>query len=147
MALGKIARASAGPLGGLAFLGLTAPGLAQNPYAAYRPVYLAPWAGYFSDPYGLHGAADVIRAQGQLMKDQQDAYLKREQVRQARIDTHRKQLEQWLWERDHLPTVEDERERFREEQHRRALHDPPPTEIWTAISLNELLNDSVKPFH
>ncbi len=115
-----------------------------NPYQNYVPVYLYPHYGYISDPYGLHGAADVVRAQGQLMKDQQEAYLKREEVRRSRIQTHRAQLEEWLWERDNLPTLEDERERFREEQLRRTRNDPPITEVWSGKSLNDLLTDLVK---
>ena len=60
----------------------------------------------------LYGAAEVIRAQGQLMTSQQQAFLEREKVRAARIDNRRKELEQFLWEREHMPTPEDDRQRF-----------------------------------
>src|SRR2546425_4732176 len=106
------ALASAALALGMGLLCFSSQGFAQvNPYRLYQPTYLAPAWGYVQDPYGLHGAAAVIQAQGQLMKDQQEAFLKREEVRKARLELHRKQLEQWLWERDHLPTAEDERER------------------------------------
>src|SRR5262249_7470356 len=91
----------------------------------------------------LHGAADVIRSEGQFMINQQQAFLMREEYRKRRLERRRLELQQWLWERENLPTVEDERERTREEQRRRSLN-PPITEIWSAKSLNDLLQDLIK---
>src|SRR5690349_4711236 len=48
-----------------------------NPYVEYK----GPYGGYLS------GAADVINSQGQFMTSQQQAYLTREQVKQASIGT------------------------------------------------------------
>jgi hypothetical protein len=101
---------------------------------------------YVSDPYGLHGAADVIRAQGQFAKDQQQAILIRESIVSARLDNRRKKQEQWLWERANLPTLQDERERTQRIETRRALTDPPITEIWSAKSLNDLLLELQKVY-
>src|SRR5262249_7623646 len=70
--------------------------------------------------------------------------LKREQVRSARIDNRRKELEQFLWEREHMPTSEDDRQRFTEEQLRRARFGSDLTEIWSAKALNNLLADASK---
>jgi hypothetical protein len=92
----------------------------------------------------LYGAAEVIRAQGQIMTSQQQAFLEREKVRAARIDNRRKELEQFLWEREHMPTPEDDRQRFQEEQARRARFGSDLTEIWSAKALNTLLADARK---
>src|SRR5207253_8231696 len=55
-------------------------------------------------------------------------------------EVRRKQVEQWLWERENLPTPEDDRRRFISQQIQRAVYDPPLTEIWSAVSLNYLLD-------
>jgi hypothetical protein len=113
-----------------------------NPYAVYGPSYY--YAGY--NPYAglMHGSADIVRSQGQYLVDRQQASLMREQVVSARFDNRRKQLEQWLWERENLPSPEDERQRRQREELRRSRNDPPVTEIWSAKSLNDLLDYAQK---
>jgi hypothetical protein len=103
------------------------------PTNAYWPQYNGPYGGYLS------GAADVINAQGQMMVDQQQAFMMREKVRQEKVDTRRKQFDEYLYERAVAPTAEDDRERFRLEQIRRSRNDPPLTEIWSGKALNDLL--------
>jgi hypothetical protein len=105
------------------------PVYATNPYVQYN----GPYGGYLS------GAADVINAQGQFMTSTQQAYLQREQVRQAKIDSRRKAFDENLYERAKAPTVEDERERARIENLRRSRNNPPVTEIWSGKALNDLL--------
>jgi hypothetical protein len=130
-------------------LGLATPAAAQDqaaPTATFRslPVQVPTYA---DNPYGyssvypnyLSGAADVINSQGQMMVDQQQAFLMKEQVRSAKIDNRRRALDESLYERAVTPTTEDERERFRIEQVRRSRNDPPLTEIWSAKALNDLL--------
>jgi hypothetical protein len=85
----------------------------------------------------------VISADGQARIAYTQASLLNEQVRQARLDTKRKALEEWLYERDITPTTEDERERSQWEQLRRSRNNPPFTEIWSAKALNDLL-DSIR---
>jgi hypothetical protein len=104
-----------------------------------NPYY--PGYGYLYDPYGaaLSGSADVINAQGQFIVSQQQGYLMREQYRQKKIETRRKNVDEYIYERAVLPTPEDDRERQRLENLRRARNDPPSTEIWSARSLNDLL--------
>jgi hypothetical protein len=99
-----------------------------------------------ADPYGgyMHGIADVIRSQGQFMIDRQQSLLMREQVRTAKLENRKKELEQWLWERQNMPTLEDERERSQKNELRRSRNDPPLTEIWSAKALNDLLSDAKK---
>src|SRR5262249_47054247 len=84
----------------------------------------------------------VIKAQGGYLKDTQQAYLMREDVKRAQLQNRRAAYEEWLWERANLPTLEDERQRTAKEQVRRAQNDPPHTEIWSALALNTLLNHS-----
>jgi hypothetical protein len=81
----------------------------------------------------------VINAQSNFMVKQQQALLTREQVRQSKVDTRRRNIDQWMYERDVLPTLEDERERSRRQEYRRSLNDPPLTEIWSGKALNDLL--------
>jgi len=119
---------------------------AQNPYTSYGPVYPSPYWGYNWDPYGgyLHGAASVIQAQSQYMVSFQQGRMIKEQVRSAKLDNRRKEIEQWLWERENIPTNQDERERFQRETLRYYRNNPSQTEIWSGTPLNELLLDLQK---
>jgi hypothetical protein len=116
--------------------------ITSNPYSAYGAGSANGYPGYNYWYYPeLTGAAEVIRAQGQIMVNQQEAYKLREQVRSARIDNRRKELEQFLWEREKMPTPQDEHERQVEENTRRAKFGPDPTEIWSGYAMNILLSD------
>ena len=110
-----------------------------NPY--YGTGFYGP---YIEDPLSgfLSGTANVIGAQGQWMKDIQSADMTKEQVRQTKIDTRRKNFDEWQYERKNTPTFEDDREHFRMEDWRRSRNDPPLSEIWSGESLNFLLDQS-----
>jgi hypothetical protein len=97
----------------------------------------------YADPYGsfLQGAAAAIDAQGRFLTDQQQARLRQQQVEQAKLDTQRRQLDLWVWRRDHLPTLADTQERSRREQVRLAQLNPPVAEILSGKALNDLLLD------
>jgi hypothetical protein len=112
-----------------------------NPY--YASGYYGP--GYY-DPVGsfTSGVADIIGAQGQFGIDYQQAEAMREQNKQAKIVTRRKNFEEWQYERANTPTLEDERERARAEEVRRSRNDPPLTEIWSGKALNDLLTPILK---
>ena len=99
------------------------------PTTAYAP-YVGPYAGYWS------GRADIVTN----MLAPQPGSLQKEQVRQAKVDTRRKRVDQFLYEREVMPTVEDDRERARVERVRRSRNDPPLTEIWSGYALNGLLD-------
>jgi hypothetical protein len=103
--------------------------------------YPYPYPFNYNGPLGgaLTGAADVIGATGGFLVSQQQAYLMKEQVMQARVDTRRKRFDERLYEREVGPTDEDERERARIESLRRSRNDPPVTEIWSGKALNDLL--------
>ena len=110
-----------------------------NPY--YGTGFYGP---YIEDPLSgfLSGTANVIGAQGQWMKDVQSADMTKEQVRQTKIDTRRKNFDEWQYERKNTPTFEDDREHFRMEDWRRSRNDPPLSEIWSGESLNFLLDQA-----
>lgn len=112
------------------------------------PVGGNPWGGYGAyvapDPYGgyLRGAADVINANGQYLINTQNAFQIKEQTRSMMIDNKRRIFDEWLYERANTPTLEDDRERAQREAFRRAMNDPPQTEIWSGYTLNELLRSA-----
>src|SRR5437879_13857463 len=91
----------------LSFAQSYAPGAQFNAVPIATPVYATnPYANY-KGPVGgaLSGSADVINAQGQFLTSTQQAYLQREQVRQAKIDSRRKNFDEGLYERAVAPTV------------------------------------------
>ena len=129
----------------LLLLTILVPTVAGRAFAQYAQYY-EPSYGWGSSPNGdyMRGAALVIRAQGQFMIDKQHAELLKEQVQSAKIDNRRKKLEQWLWERENLPTAQDERERVQKEVLRYSRNDPSITHIWSGSALNSLLLDLQK---
>jgi hypothetical protein len=117
-----------------------------DPYARANHAYSAPYWGYVADPYGgyLHGVADVVRSQGQFLQDLQHAKLLHEEVRRSKVDSRRKELEQWLWERENLPTPQEERERMDREFLRQSRFSATPSEIISGNTLNILYKDALK---
>jgi uncharacterized protein (TIGR03000 family) len=112
----------------------------------YTPNYQTNLYGPYAGPSqygpvggGLTGASNVIDSQGQLMIDQQQAYLMQQQYHQQQIQTRYDQLNEYLYERRVLPNAVDNEERNRIEQLRWARDDPPMTEIWSGVALNQLL--------
>src|SRR5262249_9748759 len=67
------------------------------------------------------------------------AKLTKEEAKQAQLKTRRQSFDEWLYERAHRPTSEDERERLLQEKIRRSRNDPPPGEIWSGKALNDLM--------
>lgn len=135
--LGNVAAFNAGTTRG-AQVGATA-GFRRGQLAA--PAYgTGVYAPYY-DPLGGYtsGLADMMNAQGQVLKDIEESALMHEQVRQARIDTRRKSFDEYLYEREMRPTVEDEREKQRIENIRRSRNDAPQSEIFSGLALNNLL--------
>jgi hypothetical protein len=101
------------------------------------------YSPYSSDPYGgsvLRGVADIVGAQGRFAVNIQEANVTKQHARQAEIDTRRKIFEEWQYERANTPSLEDLREQDRKMARRRALNDPPATEIWSGLALNTLLD-------
>src|SRR5438105_6976084 len=121
--------------------------VAASPAAA-RAQFAYPGYGYPAYGYGvnantgnLYGASQMVDAQGNLMLQTQQAKLMQQQVKQSKLQTQKKTIEEWKWEQNALPTTEDERRRMQAEELRRSRNDPPATEIFSAYSLNVLLRD------
>lgn len=87
----------------------------------------------------LHGTASVIDAQGRYLRNVEEAFLLREQVRAAQLDNRRRVFEQHQFERANTPTLEEQREFRRQQEFWRSWNDPPLTEIWSGQALNNLL--------
>jgi hypothetical protein len=130
---GVVARPTAPPAG------YAPPPVNPNMYA---PSY-APYAGApYGNPYasgGLTGAANAINAQGQFEQDFQQARLMNQDVERSKLDTRKAKIEQWKWERDNIPTLEQNRERDQYWQLRYVLNNPPSIEIWNGSALNTIL--------
>jgi hypothetical protein len=106
-------------------------------YGGYLDPYLAasnPYNGY------LRGAADVTTANANYQMIIQQARLVREQANQSHLQTRRRIIEEAEWERGRMPNPERVREADIEAALTRARRDPPLTEVWSARSLNALLN-------
>jgi hypothetical protein len=102
--------------------------------------YPSPYYGYISTPYG-----DAIRAYGDFMIKQQQAFMLREHVRQARIVTRRQQLEHWEWEREYMVNYDNrERARYQKASTEYALEFATDPEILEGGPLRRLYNDLSK---
>jgi hypothetical protein len=116
------------------------------PSAVTLPSYATPsGGGYGNPPYSdpsagyLRGTADVVNAGGSLAIRLEQSRLINQQVVAAKLENHRRIWDQWLYERYNMPTLQDERERTLALATRRALTEPPTTEILSATTLNQLL--------
>jgi hypothetical protein len=100
------------------------------------------YGGWYQDPYNgyLTGAAAVIQSQGQFAKDWQTSRLMKEQVKQASIDTQRRMIDEWLYERNLQPKLEEIRRAAIEQAWQRAIFQPPANDIWSADALNRILD-------
>lgn len=128
--------------------------LVNNPYAGspgtgYGNVLSDPYAGgyggygYNYDPYSgfLSGAASLVNAEGRFRIQNQEAKIVREKARQAALDTRRRAYDEWLYERANLPNNQTLREEYAKLDLRYHLTNPAPTEIYSAASLNVLLDN------
>jgi hypothetical protein len=98
---------------------------------------------YDSDPYSgfLRGSADVIRAQGSLMMDQEKARLMRELAVQARLNNKKLRLDTENYIRDHTETFTQEQARFAASTLRRIQETASVGEVESGKSMNLLLKD------
>jgi len=75
------------------------------------------------------------------MVSQQQAFLQREQVRAAKTDNRRRTFDEYLYEKEHTPTAEMERQKAMQEYLSRARNNPPSVEIWSGTALNTILQE------
>jgi hypothetical protein len=134
----------------------TGAALATNPYLAGANLAASMYGGYggygyygygsgyllATNPYNgyLRGAADVTTANAKYELTTQRARQEREKANQEHLVTRRRIIEEAEWERGRIPNPEKVREADIEAALNRARRDPPLTEVWSARSLNSLLN-------
>jgi hypothetical protein len=118
----------------------------SNPYAAALttpPDYGSGYNPYSYDPYSgfLYGTASVIKAQGQLMQDQERARIMRELALQARQKTRKEKFDTDRYIADHTPTFTQEQEKIARERVKRIQSQASPGEIESGRAMNILLDD------
>jgi len=108
--------------------------------SGYSP-YSNPYGGYYETPLGgyLRGIADVINSESRSLINVQQANLLRQQVQREKIENRRRIFDQYLYEREKMPTAEDDRQKSLQEIYRRSMNDPPVGDIVSAQALNTLL--------
>jgi hypothetical protein len=122
---------------------------ATGPASAYGTMnlsgygYSSGYANYYTDPLAdtLRGMASVMNAEGTYLAQVQEANLRYEQWQLGRLDTRRKSIEQFLYERALTPTGEDLRERMERYELRIAMNNPPVNEVLSGESLNTIYKD------
>jgi hypothetical protein len=139
---GSLASSYANP--GLGYGSLTNSNNNNNPYGngGYGLYGGGMWGTqWMMNPYQgyLSGAADLTRANAEYYQTIQQARLTREEAIRSSIQTRRAMIEEAEWERAHMPDPEKIRQQALEREINRARNSPPPTDVWSARSLNALL--------
>jgi hypothetical protein len=122
-----------------------------NPYAnsttnGVSNGYGSGYGSYYESDIGafLRGTAETVNSQGKWMVSLQQASLLKEQVRQAALETRRKQYEQYVSEQRQTPTFAQARESSSNQQLLRSLNNPPESEVLSGQALNDILGDLAK---
>lgn len=121
---------------------LTLAGQAQYPprpgfngYQGWNP-FFNPFAG----PGGmLNGAANVVSAQGDVVVQQEQARVMREQAEQAKIDTKRKAFDEMMYEKANTPTFTENQAQNQAMLLRRYINDPTEQEVTSGKAMNAML--------
>jgi hypothetical protein len=98
--------------------------------------------GSCGDPFNgyLTGAAGITSAQASFLVSKRQADVLHKQARSAGIDVQRKIYEEWKYERNDQPTLEQIRRENWEQAYKRAIFNPPLNDIWSADALNRILD-------
>ena len=141
-----VAVASVAAMSGLPHSAAAQSTLSADPYRTVVVTAPSPYWGATYTPYvvrtPLDGVAAVIEAQGDYLVKVQRAALLREEVRQKKLETRRKQLEHWEWERDFREAAaKKERERVYNRELEYARNFPSQTMICDGTVLNKLLDE------
>jgi hypothetical protein len=101
---------------------------------------------YCQDPYNgfLTGAASVISAQGQFLINKRQAQMYSEQAKQAAVDTQRKIYEEWKYEKNDQPTLEQIRRDEWKRAYEHSIFHPPLNDIWSADALNRIFDHAAR---
>jgi len=105
-------------------------------YGGYLTSYYDPSPGNT-----LRGSAELTKAQGEFIIDQQRTLTMREQRRGEKIKNDRAKFDLETYMREHTPSAEELRLRNIKERVMRSRNNPPVTEITSAKALNDLLQD------
>jgi hypothetical protein len=120
----------------------------NNPYSSALAA-TAPsnsYAPYTTDPYSgsLFGSADLTRALGSMMMDQERARVMRELALQAKQQTRKMKFDTDMYIREHTPTFTDEQAKIAATLVKRIQTMATPGEIGAGRAANTLLNDLAK---
>jgi len=126
-----------------AFLALGAMLALSQAYAQWNPgrfpyPYPNPYSN-FGPGAVLSGSADVLSATGNVVVQQEQARVVREQAHQAWLDSEKKRFDLEAYERANTPTFTETQEKNKSLQLRRVLTDPTIYEITSAKALNTIL--------
>ena len=106
------------------------PGYYPGGYGGYRP-------GFIGGAY--HGQADLVRAQGELTIQTEQARIEREKANQAKLETKRKSFDQMMYEKANTPTLTENLQYEAGLSTQRLIVAPMPAEISAGKTLNAML--------
>jgi len=104
-------------------------------YGGYPYTFIPP-EGYF-----LQGAASVMNAYGNVLTQQEQARLMREQANQAKIETAKKRFEYELWVKANTPTYTEIQAKIAKDTLKRIQNTNNVMEIWSGRAPKILLDD------
>jgi hypothetical protein len=107
-----------------------------NPYAPAYPRSAGPGIGQGA---ALSGAADVSRAYGDVIVQQENARIQREKANQAKIDTKRKAFDEMMYEKANTPTYTETLTKDKQNILTRLMTFPLRGEITNGETLNAML--------
>jgi hypothetical protein len=87
------------------------------------------------------GASDVINAQGQFLINKRQSDIVKEQAEQAKLDTKRKAIEQWQYEKSIEPTVSELKAKSVHENYMQMRGFASDGQIWSGEALNVILRN------
>ncbi len=125
----------------------TAPAYGANPYSPVDPALGNPYSPY--NPYGagygagsvLMGQADIMRAYGNVITSEQQAWLLKSKVDQEKLNTVKQKFDLDMYIKANTPTYNQEQERIAKATLRRIQTNSLPGEVTNGKSLNYLLDD------
>jgi hypothetical protein len=110
-----------------------------NPYMPYGYGSVYPnGPGYNAGAY-LQGSASVMNAYGNVINEQEQARVTREQANQAKIDTKRKAFDEMMYEKANTPTYTEALTKEKQQLLTRVMNFPVKSEITDGKSLNIML--------
>src|SRR5262249_52426921 len=110
-----------------------------------NPYYYNPYYGYGNIFGGtLLGQADVMRAYGTVITSQEQARIMREQYRQARLETKKKEFDLDQYIKANTPTFTEEQKKVARNTLKRIQTNSNPYEVTNGTALNMLLADISK---